>query len=318
MWARKASAKEENRKGGKKPSEFGPFWESETVYPNFCKYMVSEISMQKGSDYEAVKRRKNKVHVKASVEKDGVLKLAMYHVEGQKMHTMYCDVDKWHSLGWGPLEWMSWEQRCFVAERIASGSWWDEKESVGSPARVGLGALAGIMGPGGGSQAKKKTLVLQSVLTPVVSAHTLRIGDREIKLEVRDLGTYFYVSGSGMKFFANETHWSGNTKHKHLRWIPVRTRVNLAVRLLRQMQVRRATRRDASSTGRPARTKLLARATHHTLLATDSLSLCSSTRARESSTSSPRRFSSGGQSPTRSGWASCSCHSTTRARAWRF
>jgi hypothetical protein len=99
---------------------------------------------------------------------------------------------------------MSWEQRCFVSERISSGVWWEARESV-SPESDGVASnLEGIMGVGE-KNVRAKTLTLQSALTPIVSAFTMRTKDgREVKLEVRDLGTYFYVSGSGLKFYANE------------------------------------------------------------------------------------------------------------------
>lgn len=74
--------------GTDRPDILGPFWESENVFPNMSKYQVDEFGMQKGSGIESKERQKNKIHVKASVEKHGILKLAMYHVANQKMHNI--------------------------------------------------------------------------------------------------------------------------------------------------------------------------------------------------------------------------------------
>ena len=105
--------------------KLGEFWESKAIYPSTAKAQISQLNIQKGSDLDVEARRKNMLHARASVEKGGILSFSLYHIAKQKMHNIKCSVDDWYKLGYGPLEWMSWEMRVFLCERICSGLYWE-------------------------------------------------------------------------------------------------------------------------------------------------------------------------------------------------
>ena len=94
--------------------------------PLEVKISISELNIQKGSDLGVKSRRENMLHARAAIERRGVLKFQMYHVAKSKGHVVECSVDDWHKLGYGPLEWMGWEMRVFLCERIVSGMRWEE------------------------------------------------------------------------------------------------------------------------------------------------------------------------------------------------
>ena len=213
--------------------QFGDFWECKDVFPAASKYQVSELNMQRGSDVGVKERRDNFLHARASVEKEGKLKFQMYHPAKQKMHNIELSVDNWYRLGYGPLQWMSWECRVFLCERICSGMYWETVDVVKVETEATPTLISGIEGT-------KETKVLrqmqlQTNLTPAVSCHKLRVDGVVHNLEVVDKGKVFVVTGdNGLKFTADASHWT-NTPHRCLKWLPVPTWMNLGIRILREI-----------------------------------------------------------------------------------